>query len=85
LVTGYITKDPAHWTRSTTLLDAWGTTLTDIIGTDRSLLIGIEGTLLVNAAEIMRWEQHPALLAISPAEHYHRAGKLRNRVNKGPA
>ncbi|PYI30590.1 chondroitin AC/alginate lyase [Aspergillus indologenus CBS 114.80] len=52
----YITKDEAHWTRSTTILDAWGTNLTDIIGTDRSLLIGIEGTLLVNAAEIMRWE-----------------------------
>ncbi|KAM0493449.1 hypothetical protein ACHAP8_009276 [Fusarium lateritium] len=52
----YITKDQAHWDRSTTILDAWGTNLTNIIGTDRSLLIGIEGTLFANAAEIMRWE-----------------------------
>ncbi|EXK33453.1 hypothetical protein FOXG_02676 [Fusarium oxysporum f. sp. lycopersici 4287] len=52
----YITKDQAHWDRSTTILDSWGTNLTNIIGTDRSLLIGIEGTLFANAAEIMRWE-----------------------------
>ncbi|KAJ5461738.1 uncharacterized protein N7458_003290 [Penicillium daleae] len=53
---GYITKDQAHWDRSTTILDAWGTNLTNIIGTDRSLLIGIDGLPFVNAAEIMRWE-----------------------------
>ncbi|KAL4738902.1 chondroitin AC/alginate lyase [Aspergillus similis] len=52
----YITKDQAHWDRSTTILDAWGSNLTDIIGTDRSLLIGLEGDIFVNAAEIMRWE-----------------------------
>jgi alpha-galactosidase len=52
----YITKDQAHWDRSTSILDAWGSNLTDIIGTDRSLLIGLDGDLLVNAAEIMRWE-----------------------------
>ncbi|KAL5356447.1 chondroitin AC/alginate lyase [Aspergillus floccosus] len=52
----YITKDQAHFERSTTILDAWGTNLTNIIGTDRSLLIGLEGDLFVNAAEIMRWE-----------------------------
>ncbi|KAF3406995.1 hypothetical protein DPV78_000254 [Talaromyces pinophilus] len=52
----YITKDQAHWERSTTILDAWGSNLTNIIGTDRSLLIGLEGDLFVNAAEIMRWE-----------------------------
>lgn len=52
----YITKDEAHWSRSTTILDAWGTTLTDIVGTDTSLLIGLEGTMFANAAEIMRWE-----------------------------
>ena len=52
----YITQDQAHWDRSTTLLDAWGSNLTNIIGTDRSLLTGLEGDLFVNAAEIMRWE-----------------------------
>lgn len=52
----YITKDEAHWNRSTTILDAWGSNLTDIIGTDRSLLVGLDGNLFVNAAEIMRWE-----------------------------
>lgn len=52
----YITKDQAHWNRSTTILDAWGTTLVDIVGTDRSLLIGLDGNLFANAAEIMRWE-----------------------------
>ncbi|GKT84279.1 glycoside hydrolase family 92 protein [Colletotrichum tofieldiae] len=52
----YITRDDAHWNRSTTILDSWGSTLVDIIGTDRSLLIGLEGDLFVNAAEIMRWE-----------------------------
>lgn len=52
----YITKDQAHWGRSTTILDAWGSNLTDIIGIDRSLLIGLDGDLFVNAAEIMRWE-----------------------------
>lgn len=52
----YITKDDAHWNRSTTILDSWGSTLVDIIGTDRSLLIGLDGDLFVNAAEIMRWE-----------------------------
>ncbi|KAI8232831.1 hypothetical protein K4K54_011482 [Colletotrichum sp. SAR 10_86] len=52
----YITRDEAHWNRSTTILDSWGSTLVDIIGTDRSLLIGLEGDLFVNAAEIMRWE-----------------------------
>ena len=54
--TGYITKDQAHWDRSTTILDAWGSNLTNIIGTDRSLLLGLDGDLFVNAAEIMRWE-----------------------------
>lgn len=49
----YITKDQAHWTRATTILDAWGSNLTNIIGTDRSLLVGLEGNLFVNAAEIM--------------------------------
>lgn len=53
---GYITKDDAHWKRSTTILDAWGSNLTSIIGTDRSLMIGLDGDLFVNAAEIMRWE-----------------------------
>jgi hypothetical protein len=52
----YITKDKAHWNRSTTILDAWGTSLTSIIGTDTSLLIGLEGVMFANAAEIMRWE-----------------------------
>jgi hypothetical protein len=52
----YITRDEAHWTRSTTILDAWGTNLTNIIGTDRSLLVGLEGAMFVNAAEIMRHE-----------------------------
>ncbi|KAJ5663319.1 hypothetical protein N7507_004050 [Penicillium longicatenatum] len=52
----YITKDQAHWDRSTSILDAWGSNLTDIIGIDRSLLIGLDGDLFVNAAEIMRWE-----------------------------
>ncbi|GLI81032.1 hypothetical protein PoHVEF18_009401 [Penicillium ochrochloron] len=52
----YITKDQAHWDRSTAILDAWGTNLTNIIGTDRSLLVGINGVTFVNAAEIMRWE-----------------------------
>ncbi|WYZ38279.1 hypothetical protein EsH8_III_000193 [Colletotrichum jinshuiense] len=52
----YITRDDAHWNRSTTILDGWGSALVDIIGTDRSLLIGLEGDLFVNAAEIMRWE-----------------------------
>ena len=52
----YITKDHAHWTRSTTILDAWGSNLTDIVGTDRSLLIGLDGDFFANAAEIMRWE-----------------------------
>jgi hypothetical protein len=56
LYVGYITKDQAHWDRSTTILDAWGTNLTNIIGTDRSLLVGINGVTFVNAAEIMRWE-----------------------------
>ncbi|KAH1593581.1 hypothetical protein KXX44_008052 [Aspergillus fumigatus] len=48
--------DQAHWDRSTTILDAWGSNLTNIIGTDRSLLIGLEGDIFANAAEIMRWE-----------------------------
>jgi hypothetical protein len=52
----YITKDQAHWNRSTTIIDAWGTALTSIVGTDTSLLIGLEGVMLANAAEIMRWE-----------------------------
>ncbi|KAF1970025.1 chondroitin AC/alginate lyase [Bimuria novae-zelandiae CBS 107.79] len=52
----YITRSSAHWTRSTTILDAWGSNLTAIIGTDRSLLIGLDGDMFVNAAEIMRWE-----------------------------
>jgi hypothetical protein len=52
----YITKDKAHWTRSTTILDAWGSNLTNIIGTDRSLMIGLDGDMFANAAEIMRWE-----------------------------
>ncbi|KAI6914780.1 hypothetical protein KC318_g466 [Hortaea werneckii] len=52
----YITRDDAHWERSTTILDAWGSNLTSIIGTDRSLMIGLEGDMFVNAAEIMRWE-----------------------------
>jgi hypothetical protein len=52
----YVTKDQAHWDRSTTILDAWGSNLTDIIGIDRSLMIGLDGDLFVNAAEIMRWE-----------------------------
>lgn len=52
----FITKDQAHWTRATTILDSWGSNLTNIIGTDRSLLVGLEGALFVNAAEIMRWE-----------------------------
>lgn len=52
----YITKDNAHWIRSTTILDAWGSNLTNIIGTDRSLLIGLDGDMFVNAAEIMRHE-----------------------------
>jgi hypothetical protein len=52
----YITKDQAHWNRSTTIIDAWGTSLTSIIGTDTSLLVGLEGVMLANAAEIMRWE-----------------------------
>ena len=52
----YIRKDEAHWNRSTTILDAWGTSLVDIVGTDRSLMIGLDGDMFVNAAEIMRWE-----------------------------
>ncbi|ORY66050.1 chondroitin AC/alginate lyase [Pseudomassariella vexata] len=52
----YITKDDAHYDKSTSILDAWGTTLTNIVGTDRSLMIGLDGGLFVNAAEIMRWE-----------------------------
>lgn len=52
----YVTKDQAHWDRSTTILDAWGSNLTDIIGIDRSLMIGLDSDLFVNAAEIMRWE-----------------------------
>lgn len=52
----YITRDDAHRTRSTAILDAWGSGLADIVGTDRSLLVGLEGDLFVNAAEIMRWE-----------------------------
>lgn len=52
----YITKEEAHWERSTSILDAWGTNLTNIIGTDRSLMIGLDGDMFVNAAEIMRWE-----------------------------
>ncbi|KAJ5802531.1 uncharacterized protein N7503_004981 [Penicillium pulvis] len=52
----YITKEQAHWDRSTTILDTWGSNLTDVIGIDRSLLIGLDGDLFVNAAEIMRWE-----------------------------
>ncbi|KAH9211321.1 hypothetical protein DL95DRAFT_412259 [Leptodontidium sp. 2 PMI_412] len=52
----YITKDDAHWKRSTTILDPWGSNLTNIIGTDRSLMVGLDGDLFVNAAEIMRWE-----------------------------
>jgi hypothetical protein len=52
----YITKDDAHWQRSTTILDAWGSNLTNIVGTDRSLLVGLDGDLFINAAEIMRWE-----------------------------
>lgn len=52
----YITRDDAHRTRSTAILDAWGSNLTDIVGTDRSLLVGLEGDFFVNAAEIMRWE-----------------------------
>lgn len=56
LYVGCITKGQAHWDRSTTILDAWGTDLTNIISTDRSLLVGINGVTFVNAAEIMRWE-----------------------------
>lgn len=56
MISGYITKDQAHWDRSTTILDAWGSNLTNIIGTDRSLMIGLDGDLFANAAEIMRWE-----------------------------
>ncbi|KAL4901438.1 hypothetical protein BDW74DRAFT_187676 [Aspergillus multicolor] len=52
----YITRDQAHWERSTTILDEWGSTLINIVGTDRSLMIGLDGDLFVNAAEIMRWE-----------------------------
>ncbi|KAG4439059.1 hypothetical protein IFR05_005450 [Cadophora sp. M221] len=52
----YITRNQSHWTRSTTILDAWGTNLTSIIGTDTSLLVGLEGDMFANAAEIMRWE-----------------------------
>lgn len=52
----YITRDDAHRTIATSVLDWWGSNLTNIIGTDRSLLIGLEGDLFANAAEIMRWE-----------------------------
>ncbi len=52
----YITRDEAHWNRSTTILDAWGSTLEAIIGIDASLLVALEGQFFVNAAEIMRWE-----------------------------
>lgn len=52
----YITRDQAHWNRSTTILDAWGSNLTDVVGIDRSLPIGLEGDMFANAAEIMRWE-----------------------------
>lgn len=52
----YITKDESHGTRSTTILDAWGSNLTNIIGTDRSLMIGLDGDMFANAAEIMRHE-----------------------------
>jgi len=52
----YITRDQAHWDKSTTILDQWGSNLTSIIGTDRSLLVGLDGQFFVNAAEIMRWE-----------------------------
>lgn len=56
IVSGYVTKDQAHWNRSTTILDAWGSNLSNIIGTDRSLLVGLDGDMFTNAAEIMRWE-----------------------------
>lgn len=52
----YITREDAHWNKSTEILDAWGQELTNIIGFDTSLLVGVEGDALVNAAEIMRWE-----------------------------
>lgn len=52
----YITRNETHWTRTTTILDAWGSNLTSIIGTDTSLLVGLEGDMMVNAAEIIRWE-----------------------------
>ncbi|KAJ7437156.1 chondroitin AC/alginate lyase [Mycena latifolia] len=52
----YITRDEAHWTTSTTILDAWGSGLEAIIGIDASLLVGLEGQFFANAAEIMRWE-----------------------------
>lgn len=52
----YITRNQAHATLSTKILDAWGSNLTNIIGTDRSLFLGLDGDLMVNAAEIMRHE-----------------------------
>lgn len=52
----YITRNDSHWTRTTTILDAWGSNLTSIIGVDTSLLVGLEGDMMVNAAEIIRWE-----------------------------
>ncbi|KAF5703587.1 hypothetical protein FGLOB1_8966 [Fusarium globosum] len=52
----YITREDAHWKKSTEILDAWGTNLTNVIGVDTSLLVGVEGDTFVNAAEIMRWE-----------------------------
>jgi hypothetical protein len=53
---GTCTRDQAHWDKSTTILDQWGSNLTSVIGTDRSLLVGLDGQFFVNAAEIMRWE-----------------------------
>lgn len=52
----YITRDQAHATLSTKILDSWGSNLTNIIGTDRSLFLGLDGDLMANAAEIMRHE-----------------------------
>lgn len=54
-VAWYVTKDDAHFNKSASILNAWGTKLKRYTGLDNSL--GTHGSLaLVNAAEILKWE-----------------------------
>jgi hypothetical protein len=53
----YITGNPAHAKKATSILNAYATTLKSIGGHDARLLAGMAGISFVNAAEILRYTE----------------------------